>query len=379
MKFIHLSDLHIGKRVYDYSMLEDQQYILDKIIKIIDEEKPNGIIIAGDVYDKSVPPAEAVQLFDTFLSQLEGRDLHVFVISGNHDSQERIAFASQIMSKRRVYMSPVFNGKVAPVTLTDGHVEVDVFMLPFIRPVHVKRIYPDEEILTYTHAVQTCIRHMDIKPEKRSILVTHQFVAGGSVCESEDALSVGGSDQVAACVFDQFDYVALGHLHGPQNVTSERIRYCGTPLKYSFSEVRHKKSVTVVELGEKGTLSVREVPLDPKTDMLEIKGEYVSLVSRAFYQGLDTSSYIHITLTDEEDVPDAIGKLRSIYPNIMKLDYDNARTRTNAVITGAAGVEQKTPIDLFSEFYHLQNNSELSDDQRSFVSGLIDEIWGDSK
>lgn len=378
MKLIHLSDFHIGKRVNEFSMLEDQEYILTKIINVIDDEKPDAVIIAGDIYDKSVPSAEAVQLFDDFLVRLSKRSLRVFVISGNHDSPERIAFGSRLMNSSGVYMSPVYDGNVEPITLADSFGAVNVFMLPFIKPANVKRFYPDEEISTYSDALQSAVGHMKINFDDRNILITHQFVTGASRCDSED-MSVGGSDNVDVKVFTPFDYVALGHIHSPQNVGSDTVRYCGTPLKYSFSEVNHKKSVTVVELLEKGHTDVHMVPLIPKRDMIEIKGGYMEVTSRNFYSGMDTDAYIHITLTDEEDIPDAIGKLQSIYPNIMKLDYDNQRTRSNAEINGTDDVDNKTPVELFSEFYEKQNNQPLSAEQSAFVDGLIEKIWEEAK
>ena len=374
MKLIHLSDLHLGKRVNDFSMLEDQKYILTKIINIIDEETPDAVIIAGDIYDKSAPSAEAVELFDEFLVRLSKRNLKVFVISGNHDSPERIAFGSRLMSSSGVYMSPVYDGDVVPVSVSDDYGIANVFMLPFIKPSHVKRFYPDDDISTYSDAIQVAIKHMEIDPENRNILITHQFVTGASRCDSED-IAVGGSDNVDANVFTPFDYVALGHIHSPQNVGTETIRYCGTPLKYSFSEAGQSKSVTVVELKGKGSIAVRTVPLVPKRDMMEIKGSYMEVTSRDFYKDMDTTVYLHITLTDEEDIPDAIGKLRSVYPNIMKLDYDNKRTRSNMEINGADDVERKAPMELFSEFYEKQNNQPLSAEQQTFVAGMIEKIW----
>lgn len=378
MKLIHLSDFHIGKRVNEFSMLEDQEYILTKIINIIDDEKPDVVIIAGDIYDKSVPSAEAVQLFDDFLVRLSKRGLRVFVISGNHDSPERIAFGSRLMNSSGVYMSPVYDGNVGPVSMADGFGAVNIFMLPFIKPANVKRFYPDEEISTYSDALQSAVGHMNINLDNRNILITHQFVTGASRCDSED-LNVGGSDNVDVNAFAPFDYVALGHIHSPQNVGSDTVRYCGTPLKYSFSEVNHKKSVTVVELLEKGHTVVRTVPLIPKRDMVETRGSYMEVTSRSFYSVMDTDAYMHITLTDEEDIPDAIGKLQSIFPNIMKLDYDNKRTRSKAEINGTDDVDNKTPIELFSEFYEKQNNQPLSTEQSAFVDGLIEKIWEEAQ
>lgn len=374
MKFIHLSDLHIGKRVNEFSMLEDQKYILNQIIQIVEEEAPDGVLIAGDIYDKSVPSAEAVQLFDDFLCQLAKQKRQVFVISGNHDSPERIAFGSRLMDASGIHLSPVFQGEITPISLEDSYGKVDIFMLPFLKPAHVRRFYEEEEIESYTDALRVVIEHMKLQPEHRSILLTHQFVTGASRSESEE-LSVGGSDNVDASVFDSFDYVALGHIHGPQSIGRETLRYCGTPLKYSFSEADHKKSVTVVELLEKGTCRIETIPLIPKRDLRELKGTYMELTEKKNYEGTNTEDYIHITLTDEEDIPDAIGKLRVIYPNIMKLDYDNRRTRSHGDFSDLEQIEEKTPLELFSEFYEKQNNQPMNQEQREFIKELMERIW----
>lgn len=374
MKFIHLSDLHLGKRVNEYSMLEDQEYILKIIINIVDDEKPDGVIIAGDVYDKSVPAAEAVQLFDNFLVQLAKRKLEVFVISGNRDSPERIAFGARIMDASGIHMSPVYDGNIAPISMRDGYGTVDVYMLPFIKPAHVRR-FCDDEITTYTDAINHAISKLSINHDNRNILVTHQFVTGSSRSESEE-ISVGGSDNVDAYVFEPFDYVALGHIHSPQNCGSEYIRYCGTPLKYSFSEANDQKSVTVVEFLEKGNVSYKTVGLISLHDLVELKGTYKELTLKEFYENTTwQEDYTHITLTDEEDIPDAIGKLRTVYHRLMKLDYDNKRTRSSMEIRGATDVESKSPLELFSDFYELQNNQSMNPEQFEYMKSLIEKTW----
>jgi len=328
MKLIHLSDLHIGKRVNEISMLEDQEFILTQILGILDTEKADAVLIAGDVYDKSVPSAEAVTLFDDFLFRLSKRKLPVFIISGNHDSSERLSFGSRLMEGSGIHISPVYGGSVSPVVLSDSFGTVSFWLLPFLKPAHVRRYFPEESIESYTDAVRAAIRAMSPDFASRNVLLTHQFVTGAATCESEE-ISVGGSDNVDASVFDGFDYVALGHIHGPQNIGSNRVRYCGTPLKYSFSEEHHHKSITVVELGEKGDLTLHLQPLTPKHDLRTIRGTFEEVTSKAFLESTQTQDYLHIILTDEEDVPEALGKLRLIYPNILKLSYDNTRTRTN--------------------------------------------------
>ena len=378
MKLIHLSDLHIGKRIHEISMLEEQEYILSRILDIIDAEKPDAVAISGDVYDKSIPSAEAVCLFDDFLCQLSKRNLATLIISGNHDSPERLAFGGRLMAAKGIHLCPVYDGTVTPVTLNDDYGQVQFWLLPFLKPAHVKRFYPDAGIETYTDACRVAVKNMHIDPAVRNVLLTHQFVTGSITCESEE-LHVGGSDNVDASVFSDFDYVALGHIHGPQNIGSQRIRYCGTPLKYSFSESTHKKSVTVVELKEKGSFRLYTIPLHPRHDLREIRGSYAEITARSFYENTSVSDYLHITLTDEEDIPEAIARLRVIYPNLLTLSYDNTRTRSTGIIDHAAAVESKSPLQLFEELYEMQNGQPMSPVQQFFMQELIESIWEDTK
>lgn len=374
MKIVHLSDLHLGKRVNEFSMLEDQRYILTKIINIIDDEKPEAVIIAGDVYDRSNPPDAAVQLLDDFLCRLAERSLQVFVISGNHDSSEKLAFGSRLMDHSGVHLSRVYDGNVEPITLQDEHGDVNFYMLPFVKSIHVRSAFPDAEIATYSDAVSFAVQQMNLDAAARNIIVTHQFVTGATRSDSEE-VSVGGSDNIDASIFDDFDYVALGHIHGPQNIGSERIRYCGTPLKYSFSEMSHTKSVTVVDMGAKGTMEVKTVPLVPHHDMREIRGKYADLVSKENYEGTAVDDYLRVVLTDEEDVMDALTRLRTVYPNIMKLEYDNTRTRSQGVVHNVQNMDEKSPMELFSSLFEIQNGQELSDEQKDYIESLITEIW----
>lgn len=374
MKFIHLSDLHIGKRVNEYSMTEDQEYILKKILSIVDDEAPDAVIIAGDVYDKSVPSAEAVQIFDDFLFSLSKRNLKVFIISGNHDSAERIAFGGRIMNNSGIFVSPVFDGRITPCVLNDEFGKISVWMLPFVKPVNVRPFYPDEEIITYTDAVKTVIDSMDINTDERNVLITHQFVTGSERTESEE-ISVGGTDNVDVSVFEPFDYTALGHIHRAQNCTVEKVRYCGTPLKYSFSEAKDIKSVTVAEIRSKGELSVRAVPLVPMRDMAVIKGRYEELMLKDFYENTSyREDYVHIILTDEDEINDAVGKLRTVYHNIMKLSYDNSRTAGNSVISELENIEKKSPLEHFAAFFEMQNNHPMSEEQCKIMTELFDEM-----
>ena len=369
MKFIHLSDLHLGKRLHETSFIEDQQAILKQILEIIDQETPHGVLIAGDVYDKSVPSAEAVQLFDSFLAELAKRKLQVFVISGNHDSAERIAFGAKIMDGAGIHLSPVYNGEVLATSLTDDFGVLNVYMLPFVKPSHVRRFYETEKIESYTDAVKVAIDKMNVDNTKRNLLITHQFVTGARRSESEE--SVGGTDNVDATVFEKFDYVALGHLHGPQNCAGSRIRYSGTPLKYSFAETNDTKSVTVVTLNEKGAeLEVRTVDLKPVRDMKKIRGKFEDLICAENR----TDDYVQITLTDEDDIANAMSRLQVVYKNALELRYDNARTRASATILGENAVEEKTAFELFAQFFAERNNAEMSEKQSGYVKTLIEKI-----
>ena len=375
MKLFHLSDLHIGKRVNEFSMIEDQKYILKRILDLADEEKPDGIILAGDIYDKQIPSAEAVQVFDEFITRLAGRAIPVFIISGNHDSPERLAFGGRLLNSRGIYLSPVYDGSVTKIPLKDQYGTVWIHLLPFIRPSTVRHVFENEaDLVTDVQtAAETVIRHMEIDLKDRNILVAHQFVTGAFRCESED-VQVGGLDNIDAAVFTPFDYTALGHIHSPQNVGTDRVRYCGTPLKYSFSEVDQEKSITVVELEKKGTVRTSLLPLKPLRDMRKLRGTYLELTDRSFYRDMNREDYIQVTLTDEDDVPDGLQKLRVIYPNIMQLLYDNQRTKTTQEVDAAQAVEKKTEMELFYEFYELQNNQPMTKQQKDFAEQLIREI-----
>lgn len=374
MKFLHISDLHLGKRLNEYSLIEDQQYILDRILEISDSEKPDGILIAGDVYDKSIPTAEAVRLFDGFLSAVAARGVAAFIISGNHDSSDRLAFGGALMNKSGVYISPVYDGKIEPVTLLDGYGRLNVYLMPFLKPIHVHRYFEDCGE-GYTDALRTVVQNMNINRDERNILVAHQFVTGAARTESEE-ITVGDVDNVDASIFFDFDYTALGHIHSAQKCERESVRYCGTPLKYSFSEAGDEKSVTVIELFEKGRVQIKAIPLKPLRDMKIIRGSYNELMNKDFYEGTSyREDYMQVILTDEEDVVDAIGRLRSVYRNIMKLSYDNTRTSSSSVIEDRVDVENKTPLEIFADFYKQQNNQDMSEEQEQFLRGLIEEIW----
>lgn len=374
MRFLHLADLHIGKRLNEFSLIEDQKFIFDKILNIIDEKKIEAVLIAGDVYDKPVPSAEAVTVLNSFLNSLAKRNLKVFVISGNHDSQERIGFGADLISQSGVYMSKPFSGNVETHKIKDEYGEINIYMLPFIKPAMVKHVYEEADIDSYDSAMAYVMEQTKVDEGERNLLIAHQFVRGADRCDSEE-VSVGGIDEVSVENFKRFDYVALGHLHSPQHIKSEFVRYSGTPLKYSFSEAKHQKTALIVDMKEKGNIILEKVPLIPKHDMLEIKGKYQEIMSKDYYKDIDRMDYAHVTLTDEQDVLHAMELLRTVYPNIMKLDYDNTRTRSNNEIKGVENVEKKQPLDLFKEFYELQNNQPMSREQADFMDKLIKGVW----
>lgn len=378
MKLIHLSDLHLGKKVNGFSMLEDQKYILQEISEIINSEKIEAVLISGDIYDKSVPQGEAVELFDSFLSGIFESGRKVFIISGNHDSAERIAFGSKIMAAGNFYVSPVYRGNIEKISLNDDYGVINFYLMPFLKPAYVRQYFPETDILSANDAVKTVIGNIQPDYGERNVILAHQFVAGADISESEEAY-VGGTDIVDGGIFDGFDYVALGHIHRAQSVGRNTVRYCGSPVKYSFSEASHIKSVTVADIKEKGNVEVYTIPLNPLKDMVEIKGTYIQITAKDFYERLHTDDYMHITLTDEEDVPDAMGKLRLFYPNIMRLDYENTRTGHNNEIGYTGEAEHKSGLMLLEELFELQNNKAMTEEQRKLAEDIFLSIEEDKE
>lgn len=375
MKLFHLSDLHIGKRVNEISMIEDQKYILAQILQAAEQEKPDGVLISGDVYDRTIPTTEAVQVFDTFLTSFSRLEIPVFIISGNHDSAERLAFGSSLMGRSGIYFSRIYDGGIERFPLRDSYGTVWIHLLPFLRPSTVRHALPEcaEEIQSAADAVRVALERTKIDVGERNILLAHQFVTGALRCDAEE-LQVGDVDQIPVELFDSFDYVALGHIHSPQKVDRKTVRYCGAPLKYSFSEVGQEKSITVVELEEKGKIVLSAIPLKPIHDLRKIRGTYLEVTEKSFYENSNREDYLQVTLTDEEDIPDGIAKLRTIYPNLMRLEYDNQRTRSNNEVRAAERVEEKSELELFREFYELQNNQGMTEQQEAFVEALLRRI-----
>lgn len=382
MKLLHIADLHIGKRVNEFSMIEDQRWILNQILDITDKEKPDGVLIAGDVYDKSQPSVEAVELLDEFLTKLTAYKKPVFIISGNHDSPERLGFGSRIMQKHGLHIAGVFDGTLQRVTLEDDYGPVNICLLPFLKPAMVKPFF-EQPIETYDGAVRTVLSDAEIDGQQRNILVAHQFVSyAAQEPERSDSetLSIGGLDNVDASAFDAFDYVALGHLHGPQRIGRDTVRYAGSPLKYSFSEAHHHKSAVLVELQEKGSVKFNLLPLMPLHNLREIRGPMKELIRAGREDSSGSDDYIHATLTDEEEIYDAIGQMRQVYPNLMVLDFDNSRSRQAATSQTAASRDAagKGPLELFGDFYRLQNNKELAPEQLRVMERIFEQAGGES-
>ncbi len=372
MKLLHTADLHLGKRVNGFSMIEDQAYILQQILQIAEAQAVDAVLIAGDVYDRTVPSEEAVELFDGFLAALSQYGIPVFVISGNHDSAERMAFGNSVMSAGGIYLSPVYRGSIAPILLEDTHGPVAFWLVPFVKPAHVRAQFPEEEISSYEDAMRVVLSHLEIDPAIRNVALVHQFLTGGATCDSE-LHTVGGTEEISAALFDIFDYVALGHLHGAQKITRETLRYAGSPLKYSFSEANQKKSVSLITLGEKGSCTVDLLPLTARHDLCRIRGPFEELTQSS----CGSDDYCEITLTDEQDIPDAVSRLRVFYPNLMLLRYDNQRTRTQSIGIASDDIAYKTPLQLFDELYKLQNGQPMEDEQRALMHRLIQELWED--
>lgn len=384
MKLLHIADLHIGKRLNEFNLIDDQRYILEQILAITKDENPDGVLIAGDVYDKSQPSAEAVELLDWFLTSLTELGCRVFMISGNHDSPERLGFGSQIMKRNGLYIAGVFDGSMKKIMLEDEHGVVNIYLLPFIKPAMV-RPYFEEQIDSYDEAVRKVISAENIDTDQRNVLVAHQFVVKGSQLpeQSESEYpSVGGLNYVDASAFKNFDYVALGHLHRSQSVDSGRGYYAGSPLKYSVSEAVNHKSVLIIELaGKESEIIKRRVKLTPKRDVLKIKGYIDDVLNAAREQGQVSQDFVHVTLTDDDDIFDPLGQLRQVYPNLIGIDFENSRTElqsSSSQIAAAKELETLTPLDLFVAFYQLQNNKEMNSEQLELMKELFDEARGAS-
>lgn len=375
MKFAHLADLHIGKRLYEYSLIDNQRDILNIIVGLIKKYNVDGVVISGDIYDKSVPPIDAVEIMDEFLSALTELDIFIIIIGGNHDSVARLSFGSRILEKSRVFISPSFNGNIEKVELSDEFGDINFYLLPYIRPINVKRVYDDFSGDNFTEALKFVMDKINPDKSLRNVLVSHQFVTGAQKSDSEE-LYVGGSENVDYTLFDDFDYVALGHLHMPQNVGRETVRYAGTPLKYSFSEISHKKSMTIVDMKEKGNVEIQEIPLVSAWELIELRGSLNELISNPITSSVDKKSFVKITLTDEVLKNDALDILKNFYPYIVSIGYDNSMTRDNNIVQSTKVLKEQDPQQIVEELFVQQNNREMNAVERELINKLVKKVWG---
>ena len=380
MKILHLADLHLGKILQEQSLIEDQEYMLKEIIKIIKNEDIGAVLISGDVYDRSVPPAEAVNLLDNFLKILiKELKIKVFIISGNHDSKDRLGFGSKIFEDEGLYIESKYNGNLRKIEIEDEYGRLNIYMLPFIKPVEVKQYFEDDLENNYNTAINKIIKKEKINKEERNIILVHQFVTAGTVeperSESE-VLTLGGIENVDVSNFDDFDYVAIGHVHRPQKIGRDTARYAGTMLKYSFSEINHNKTVPIIDFKEKGNIEINLKELAPIRDMREIKGPIEELLKKENYEKGNINDYIKAIITNEETVYDAIGQIRRIYPNTLKLEIRNSKT-INSVEEQNLNLEKvkkKSELELFSDFYKSQNNVDLDENQKEIIKDIISEV-----
>lgn len=380
MKILHLADLHLGKILQEQSLIEDQEYMLKEIINIIKVEKVQVLLISGDVYDRSVPPTEAVNLLDDFLKILiKDLKIKVFIISGNHDSKDRLGFGNKIFEDEGLYIESKYNGRLKKVRLEDEYGPLNIYMLPFIKPVEVKKFFEDDLENNYDLAINKIIEKEEIDESERNIIMVHQFVTAGNVkperTESE-VLSLGGIENVDVSNFKSFDYVAIGHVHRPQKIGRDTARYAGTILKYSFSEINHNKSIPIIDIKEKGNITINLLPLKPLRDMREIKGPIEELIKEENYKEGNLEDYIKAIITNEEPVYDAIGKIKKIYPNTLKLEIQNSKTinKNEEQNINLEELKKKSELELFSDFYKLQNNFELNEEQKEIVKNIISEV-----
>ena len=372
MKFIHISDLHLGRKIFEYSMIDEQKNALKQVIKASVEQKVDGIFIAGDIYDKSIPTVEAIALFEDFLMELVDRKIKVFIISGNHDSVERVSFGAELFKKSNIYIAKAYDGKVPVIELEDEYGKLYVHLLPFVKPAIVKKFHEDNEIIDYNSALKTIVENMTYDVSKRNVMLVHQFITGAVRSDSEEVF-LGGLDNVDFEVFEDFDYVAMGHIHKPQSMGRKNVRYSGSPVKYSIDEINHKKSMTIIELKDKGEINIDTIPFVQIRDIKKLEGTYMELTDRKNYIDIKKDDYFHVILKDELDIPDALRKLKVIYPNILKLEYCNKRTTTRRAYIKPEEIKNKNVLDYVRELYEQQNNSQIDDMQLK----LIQQLWED--
>ncbi len=382
MKIIHTGDWHIGKIVNDFSMLEDQKYILEQLISVVEQEKPDALIIAGDIFDRSIPPVEAVELVDqVFYRLLMEMQVPILAVAGNHDSAERLSFANRILTNNGLHIQGTFDGNVPCISLEDSFGTVNFYLVPYTDPRNVRHIYKDEQISTHDQAAKRIIEKIGhaFDTRQRNVMVTHGYITrlgepAECISDSERPLSIGGTDFVSSEHFSIFNYTALGHLHAPQKAGYDNVRYSGSLLKYSFSEVNHKKGITVAELDQKGNTSVRHIELIPRRDMRIIKGPVNELVSPEVYKSANTEDYIHAIITDRGELIDPMSKLRAVYPNVMGLSREGGSLREGSKTSASQGYKSKSKLELFREFYNSIQGEALGEEAEKVITRIIGEV-----
>ncbi|MGN0740529.1 MAG: exonuclease SbcCD subunit D [Treponema sp.] len=373
MRIAHISDLHLGKTLHGFSLTDDQSFILQQIVKILIENKIEVLLVAGDVFDKNVASIEALRLMRKFLNELVSAKIKVLVISGNHDSPERLTFGAEFMSDKGLYFSKDYDGKIEPLVFTDEFGPVNFYLLPFIKPSSVKQFFPEEQIENFDDALKVAVSNLKINSSERNIIVAHQNIMNAEHCDSEESI-IGGLDAVSADVFCEFDYAALGHIHKMQKVKANVV-YSGTPLKYSVSELTQDKVVPIIELNAKGKTVIDFVQLKPKRDIRQIRGTFDQIVKMSGGDTNNSEDFIDIILTDKNEVIDALYNLRSIYPNILQINYDNSFTNNDSKIDDIKETKIDRPLEMFEEFYKTRSGSELDDAQKEYMSALVNSIW----
>lgn len=381
MKFLHTADLHIGKRVRGFSLIDEQRHALSQIVRIAAREKVSAVLVAGDVFDKPVPPVEALDLLESFLADLSETGVLCILIAGNHDSADRLAFGARFMDRSRVHIARPFSSEPQFVDLTSENERARIHLLPFVRPLHVKLAYPDEaeSIATYTDVLRVAARHQPLALDAANILVAHQFVVDGAegpeTCDSE-TVSVGGLDSVEASAFDAFDYVALGHIHGAQRVRRDAVRYSGSLYPYSFSEAGRKKSCGIVDIDggpaapEGGRFrSYTPVELDEERSLREVKCSFEELQAAATNDP-HVDDYLHVTLTDPA-LMNAMERVRALYPHVMQLDFDTRAQKADAPAKRRERLAALDPVDLLEDFWRAQTGDDLSSAMRAVAASLF--------
>ena len=363
MRFLHLGDLHLGKKLNDVDLLEDQKYALEQALEQAD--KVDCVLISGDVYDKADPKAEAMTLFDGFITSLVAKNKKIFIISGNHDSDQRISYFSKLLKENNVFFTSKFEGVLQTYELEDEYGKLYIHLLPFLKPIHVKRIYPEESIKSYEDAIKVVLEKSNVDTSKRNIILVHQFITGSERSDSEE-YTVGGLDNIDYSVFDNFDYVALGHIHKPQHIVRETLRYSGSLLKYSFSEEKQNKSFCLVDVKEKGNIEITKEPIKFLHDVVTKEGLLEDILKQDY-----SEDYIRVILHDEDILPDTRIKLLTIFPNMMKFSVENSKTKYEKDVISGEEFENKSIKELFIDFYKFKNNNQEPDEARL---QLFDEV-----